>query len=399
MNPFDLVLAQREGSFWFPPAASTFAEETDSFFMQILYISTFFFVIVVAAGIYCVMKYRRRPGYRGDSTALHNNALEIFWTVVPTIVVCWIFARGVYGYIDMMTPPEGDKVEINVNALQWAWSFEYENGAKSDELHVPVGQPVRLIMRSTDVLHSFYVPAFRAKTDIVPGRVNVMWFKPILEGEYTLFCTEYCGDKHSEMLAKVVVHDQKGYDKWLAEAAKPPETPVAHGKWLYERVGCKACHAYEADKGVIIGPNFAGTYGTEFTSTTGKQITVDEEYIRESILKPQAEMRKEFAAASQMPSFQGKLKENEITALTAFIKALEDGELTDDELNAAAPGEGEAEDGTVSEASDGEAAKTTPPAEAADKAAPEAPAEKTDEASEGEAAKEKAEVNEAEDNK
>jgi cytochrome c oxidase subunit II len=329
-SSFPNLLAAREGSFWFPPKASTFAAETDALYMYILYISIFFFVLVVGAMIWCVVKFRRRPGYKGDSTALHNNALEIIWTVIPTIVVCWIFARGVYGYMDMMRPPLADTIDINVTAGQWSWLFEYPNGARSTELHVPNNQAIRLRMRSRDVLHAFYVPAFRAKTDIVPGRVNVMWFKPILEGEFPLYCAEYCGDDHSLMLGKVIVHSEAEYADVMAELAKPPEGPVAYGQWLYERVGCKSCHSIEEGK-VAIGPSFYGDYGSEFTSTSGRQIKVDEEYIRESIMEPQKEMRPEFARASQMPSFQGKLKQEEVVALTAFIQALQDG-LTEDEL-------------------------------------------------------------------
>jgi cytochrome c oxidase subunit 2 len=334
LNPsFPLLLAvDREGSFWFPPKGSTFAEETDVLFMYILYISLFFFVLVVGAMIYCVVKFRRRPGYRGDSSALHNNALEITWTVIPTIIVCWIFARGVYGYMDMMRPP-AETIDINVDALQWAWSFEYPNGAKDSTLHLPVGKAIRLRMRSNDVLHSFYVPAFRAKTDIVPGRVNIMWFKPILEGDFPLYCAEYCGEKHSEMVARVIVHNEEDYNAYLAEAVKPPTNKVAHGKWLYERAGCKACHSLEENK-IQIGPSFYGIYGQEFTSTSGKQIKVDEQYINESILQPQKEMRPEFAKASLMPSFQGKLKTDELDALIAFIQAMQDGVLSDEELGA-----------------------------------------------------------------
>ncbi|MEZ6138188.1 MAG: cytochrome c oxidase subunit II [Pirellulaceae bacterium] len=324
-----LLAVDREGSFWFPPQASTFAQETDALFMYILYISIFFFVLVVGAMVWFAIKFRRRPGYKGDSSALHNNLLEITWTVIPTIIVCWIFARGVYGYMDMIRPPV-ETLDINVEAMQWNWAFQYPNGAKSTELHLPVNQAIRLNMRSTDVLHAFYVPAFRAKTDIVPGRLNTMWFKPIREGKYRLYCAEYCGDKHSEMVADVYVHTQAEYDAWVAKEALPPEHPVAHGQWLYERAGCKSCHSIDGKK--AIGPSFYKDYGTEFTSVKGTQIKVDDLYINESILEPQKEMRPEFASASQMPSFVGKLKVNEINALIAFIKALEDGEISADEL-------------------------------------------------------------------
>lgn len=321
---FPTLLADVNASFWFPPAASSFAEHVDGLYMAILYISAFFFVGVVTTMIVFVIKFRRRPGYEGDSRALHNNALEITWTVIPSLIVCWIFAEGVSGYMDMMTPP-ADTIDINVTARQWDWSFQYPNGAISDQLHVPNNQAIRLNMRSEDVLHAFYVPAFRAKADVVPGRVVEMWFRPILEGEFDLFCAEYCGDLHSGMIKRhgAIVHDQAGYDAWLAEAAKPPLNPVAHGYWLYRRLGCSSCHSTEPGKS-IVGPSFAKSFGKTFKSSTGEDIKFDQQYIRESILEPQAHMREGYQTASQMPSFQGKVNEEQLSALTAFLQALDD---------------------------------------------------------------------------
>lgn len=324
------LIADKNDSFWFPPAASTFAEEVDSLYYYIGIISIVFFVLIVVAMVWFAIQYRRRPGYEGDSRALHNNALEIFWTVVPTLVVIWIFAKGVYGYMDMVKPP-AETIDVNVTARKWSWSFQYPNGAVDSTLHVPVNKASRMLMRSEDALHALFVPAFRCKADVVPGRVTTMWFKPILEGTYDLFCAEYCGDEHSNMITKVTVHSEEDYQKWLVEAAKPPENPVAHGQWLYEKRGCKACHSIEADKR-IVGPSFAKTYGTEQKTSTGESFKVDENYIRESILEPQKKIRESYQNASQMPSFQGKLKDNEITALTLFMAALQDGQLTDEEL-------------------------------------------------------------------
>lgn len=250
---FPLLLAERTSerapgsSFWFPPQASTFAKDVDSLYMYIGYISAFFFVVVVAAMVWFSIKYRRRPGYEGDSTALHNNALEIFWTVVPTIIVVWIFAEGVKGYMDMMTPP-AQTIDVNVTARKWGWTFQYPNGAISDKLHVPINKASKMRLRSEDALHAFYVPAFRCKTDVVPGRVTYAWFQPIMEGTFDLFCAEYCGDEHSNMITTVTVHSEESYQNWLKEAAKPPENIVAHGQWLYERQGCKGCHSMEPGK-------------------------------------------------------------------------------------------------------------------------------------------------------
>jgi cytochrome c oxidase subunit 2 len=351
-----MLFADENATFWFPPKASTFAEETDVFFMYIMYISLFFFVLVVGAMIYFVLKFRRRPGYKGDSSALHNNTLEIAWTVIPTLIVCWIFARGAHGYLDMMQVPP-DTLDINVTAQMWDWSFQYPNGARHPELHIPNNTPIRLRMRSNDVLHSFYVPAFRAKTDVVPGRVNIMWFQPILEGSYDLFCAEYCGEQHSEMIKRkgVIVHSPEDYEKWVADAVKPPTVPVAHGYWLYERMGCKSCHSLQ-DGVKIVGPSFAKSYGSTFKNSKGADVNFDENYIRESILNPQAQYRAGYESASQMPSFQGKLKEDELIALEAFIQAMStqefidavaDGELSDDDkinLGIAEPEEGAAKE-------------------------------------------------------
>ncbi len=335
---FPMMLAENKGSFWFAEPGSTFAAETDFLFMAILWISTFFFVVVVGAMVLFAIKYRRRPGYQGDSTALHNNALEITWTVIPTLIVCWIFARGVTGYIDMVTPP-AETIDINVTARKWSWSFQYPNGAESNELHLPVGKAVRLLMRSDDVLHCFYVPAFRTKADVVPGRVTPLWFEPTLVGEYTLFCAEYCGDDHSRMRAPVTVHSVEDYEKKLVELNKSPDAPVAHGRWLYERRGCKGCHSIEPGK-VVIGPSFAGSWGKEVKdSATGATLKFDEQYVQESIENPQKVMRPEFVKAAQMPSYKGRFKAKEMAAITAFMKALEDGQITPEEESAMPPPE------------------------------------------------------------
>jgi cytochrome c oxidase subunit 2 len=315
-----MLLGDEAASFWFPEKASTFAGEVDFVYDAILYISLFFFALIVIGMVYFVWKYRQRPGYEGSPEALHNNVLEVTWTVIPTLIVVWIFWRGVVGYIDMMTPP-ADTYDIQVKAIRWNWSFTYPNGAISPDLHIPINTPVKLIMRSDDVIHSLYVPAFRAKTDVVPGRLNIMWFEGIKEGIYDLYCTEYCGTKHSVMQTLVHVEPQAKFDAWLAEASKPPTDPVEWGKWLYERQGCKGCHSM--DGSLVVGPSFKGSFGTSLQMSSGETVTMDENYIRTSILNPQKQARTNFAnKINQMNSYQGKLKEEEIGALTAFIKSL-----------------------------------------------------------------------------
>jgi cytochrome c oxidase subunit 2 len=314
------LLADEPASFWFPEQASTFAPEVDFFFHAVLWICIVFFALIVAGMIYFVWKYRQRPGYQGSPEAVHNNALEITWTVIPTLIVVWIFVRGVYGYLDMMSPPT-ETYDIEVKAIRWNWTFKYPNGAISTDLHVPINKPVKLIMRSEDVIHSLFVPAFRAKTDIVPGRLNIMWFQAIKEGSFDLYCTEYCGTKHSLMQALVVVESQEKFDAWLAEASKPPTDPIEWGKWIYERQGCKGCHSL--DGSIVVGPSFKGSFGTSMDMSDGQKVTMDEQYIRNSILNPQSQARANFVAKiNQMNSYAGKLKEEEISALTAFIKSL-----------------------------------------------------------------------------
>ncbi len=253
-------------SYFFPEQASNFAAEVDWFFMALFWISMVFFVGICVATVWFVVAYRKRPGYQGDPKALHNNALEITWTVIPSFIVVWIFGQGVVGYLDMMYAPKGTE-DINVVAQQWAWSFTYPNGAVSaEEVHIPVGRPVKFIMRSQDVLHSLYIPAFRVKQDVVPGRYVSMWFQPLMESEkvpddvlkaaidarakeaaekkvdpkaipwkyselgftpegykyFHLFCTEYCGQKHSMMNVAVVVHPEKDYQNgWQTQPSRP----------------------------------------------------------------------------------------------------------------------------------------------------------------------------------
>ncbi|MCC6509116.1 MAG: cytochrome c oxidase subunit II [Pirellulaceae bacterium] len=318
------VLADVPATFWFPPQASTFAKEVDDFYFLIYYICLAFFIPIVIGMVLFVIWYRRRPGYEGSSLAWHNNLLEVTWTVVPTLIVVWIFVRGTEGYLDMMRPPN-DTIDINVTARKWAWTFQYPNGAISDELHIPVNKAIRLRMRSDDVLHAFFVPAFRCKSDVVPGRVTTMWFQAILTGDFDLYCAEYCGEKHSNMLGLVRVHEEAEYKKWVEEANKPPTgDPVKHGLWLYNRVGCKGCHSLEENK-VVVGPSFSKSFGSEQQMFGGGTQKVDEQYIRTSILEPQKQKRAGFERASQMQSYQGKLKDDEIAALTALIQSLKDG--------------------------------------------------------------------------
>jgi cytochrome c oxidase subunit 2 len=320
---------------WFPEGASSFAPQVDFLFTVILWICIVFFVPIVIAMGYFMWVYRERPGYRGSPEALHNTAIEITWTVVPTIVVVWVFWEGAMGYLDMARIPKGT-VDVNVTAKKWQWAFKYENGGEHDVIPVenssvkelpllvlPVDRDIKMIMRSDDVLHSFYIPAFRAKRDVVPGRYNYMWFHTTKEGLYDLFCTEYCGDNHSQMNAKVKVVSQEEYKKALEKAIQEPEDPLARGQLLYKRQGCSTCHNAGAEGASGPGPSYNGSWGKPVQLESGSEVAFDENYVRESILNPQAKARKGYGKASPMNSYAGKLKDDQIDALITFIKSLE----------------------------------------------------------------------------
>ena len=320
---------------WFPEGASSFAPQVDFLFTVILWICIVFFVPIVIAMGYFMWVYRERPGYRGSPEALHNTAIEITWTVVPTIVVVWVFWEGAMGYLDMARIPKGT-VDVNVTAKKWQWAFKYENGGEHDVIPVenssvkelpllvlPVDRDIKMIMRSDDVLHSFYIPAFRVKRDVVPGRYNYMWFHTTKEGLYDLFCTEYCGDNHSQMNAKVKVVSQEEYKKALDKAIQEPEDPLARGQLLYKRQGCSTCHNAGAEGASGPGPSYNGSWGKPVQLESGAEVAFDENYVRESILNPQAKARKGYGKASPMNSYAGKLKDDQIDALITFIKSLE----------------------------------------------------------------------------
>jgi cytochrome c oxidase subunit 2 len=320
---------------WFPEGASSFAPQVDFLFTAILWICVFFFVPIVIAMGYFMWVYRERPGYRGSPEALHNTAIEITWTVLPTIVVVWVFWEGAMGYLDMARIPKGT-VDVNVTAKKWQWAFKYENGGEHEVIPVenvsakelpllvlPVDRDIKIIMRSDDLLHSFYIPAFRVKRDVVPGRYNYMWFHTTKEGLYDLFCTEYCGDNHSQMNAKVKVVSQEEYKKALEKAIQEPEDPLERGRLLYKRQGCSTCHNAGAEGASGPGPSYNGSWGKSVLLESGTEVAFDENYVRESILNPQAKARKGYGRASPMNSYAGKLKDDQIDALITFIKSME----------------------------------------------------------------------------
>ncbi|MCH7949810.1 MAG: cytochrome c oxidase subunit II [Candidatus Dadabacteria bacterium] len=309
---------------WIPEAASNLASKVDGLLLVITFISIFFFVLISAVLIYFAVKYRRRSDDEETPYITGNQTLEIIWTVIPSILLILLFVYGFVVYKDMRTPPK-DAVDITVTGKQWLWTFEYYNGKKTlNELYVRQNRPVRMVMRADDVIHSFFVPAFRVKQDLMPGRYTQLWFTPTKIGTFDIFCAEYCGTGHSKMLGKVIVLSPEAYDIWEKGVAVDGGEAVASlppaelGEKLYKGKSCNACHS--VDGSVVIGPSFKGLYEREGELEDGASYTADENYIMQSILEPQEQIVKGFQPV--MPSFKGILSDAEITAIIAYIKTL-----------------------------------------------------------------------------
>jgi cytochrome c oxidase subunit 2 len=308
------------GSVFLPPAGSTIASDVDPLWNFIFYVSVILFALVGGAIVFFLVRYRRRTEGELTSGVDHNLPLEIVWTAVPTVLILIVFVWGFKGFLKMQVPP-GDAIEVKVTGQRWFWTFDYPDGVNSvNELVVPVDKPVKLLMSSTDVIHSFYVPNFRIKMDVVPNRYTITWFEATRTGDYNLFCTEYCGKGHSEMLGVVRVVNEREYDEWLEKSTSGEGMTLEEfGKSLYTRKACNTCHSLDGSK--LVGPSFKGAYGRLAIFKDGTQLTIDENYIRESILNPQAKVAAGYDPV--MPSYQGILKDRQIDALIAYIRSLQ----------------------------------------------------------------------------
>lgn len=309
------------GDFWLPEAASSIAPEVDSLFILVTWLSAFFLAGVTVTMLYFVYRYRRKGPEERPVPVEESTLLEISWIVVPTILVLLIFNWGFKSFVTMHTSPSGS-YEIQVRAQQWNFLFEYPNGVTSDTLYVPRGEQVRMRMSSADVLHAFYIPAFRVKQDILPNRYTSVWFEATERGEYDLFCAEYCGRDHADMNKVVRVVSQGDFQEWLESAGTPDDIPLPKlGNQLYSQRGCQSCHSLDGSQKV--GPTFQGLYGTEeHQMSDGSTVTVDENYLRESILEPGAKIVEGYD--NLMPGSYSNLSERELSGLIAFIKEQSD---------------------------------------------------------------------------
>ncbi|PCC72630.1 cytochrome c oxidase subunit 2 [Nannocystis exedens] len=306
------------------PAASANAEALDTLYIFFWILCGIAFVGMIGVQAYFMWKYRKPAhGHAKTSPLTHNGKLEFIWSAIPTFFFVILFAWGEIEYMKQVTPPP-DALDVRVTGQKWSWTIEYpevKGCSLTNDLYVPVGQPMRLTMTSMDVIHSFYLPAFRLKKDVVPGRYTVLWFEATKPGLYPLMCTEYCGDEHSSMVGRVHVVPQEEYGAVLAKACElkqgDTESTEDFGARVLTRGGCASCHT--TDGTVKTGPSFKGLFGKTETLADGSTVTVDENYIRESILEPNAKIVSGFSP--QMPSFAGRFDDKQIAALIAYIKA------------------------------------------------------------------------------
>jgi len=302
-------------------AASQTAGQIDNVFIFILSIGIFFFLVTQGALIYFVIRYKKRKGDPDRETPYitESRTLERIWIIVPSILVLAIFYYGYVVFMKVKTPIQGAS-EVNVVASQWLWKFRYPDGrVVVNELRVPLGKPVQLTMTSTDVIHSFYVPDYRVNQDILPGRYTYLWFTPDKTGEFVVFCNQYCGVGHSEMLAKIIVMPQADYDRWLTGAPAAGGAPLAgRGEQLVKNSGCLACHS--TDGTLKVGPTLKGLYGSSVALADGSAVLADDNYMKESLYEPGAKVVKGFP--NVMPTFKGVLTDDDVTAVIAYIKTL-----------------------------------------------------------------------------
>jgi cytochrome c oxidase subunit II len=300
----------------FPEQASSFAARVDALYFFLIAITTFFVTLIFSLVIYFAAKYRRRSEAERPRPVATDVRLEILWTVIPLILVMISFAWGARLYLTMSEAPV-DAMEIRAVGRQWMWKFQHPTGSREiNQLHVPIGTPIKIILASEDVVHSFYVPAFRVKMDVVPGRYTAAWFEATKEGAFHLFCAEYCGTQHSGMIGRVVVMKPADYQRWLS-GSSGDEPPAVAGEALFKQRGCAGCHALQSG---AMGPSLRGLFGSRVKLQSGQTITADEAYIRESILNPKAKIVAGYQPI--MPTFQGQLGEEQLHQLIAYLKSL-----------------------------------------------------------------------------
>ena len=304
----------------FPEQASTMAHKVDRLYLFELGVAVGFTALICALILYFGVKYRR--GSRADrGNPPQSNLLELMWAALPLVLSMVMFAWGADLYFDQQTGPdnsarEREELDIEVVGKQWMWKIRHPWRCRAiKQLHVPLGYVVRLRMISEDVIHSFYVPEFRIKQDVLPGRYSTMWFQPSKTGTFHLFCAEYCGTEHSRMIGEVIVQTPAEYSAWVSgETGEPAEV---RGRRLFEQHGCLSCHRGEDSSR---GPSLAGVFGRQVALSSGQAVVADEAYLRESILNPRAKVVAGYQPV--MPTYQGQIAEGDVLELIAYLKSL-----------------------------------------------------------------------------
>jgi cytochrome c oxidase subunit 2 len=300
----------------FPESASTIAGRVDALYFFLVAIAAFFSLLIAGLIVYYAIRFRRRSADSVGARIHGGLVLEITWTVIPLLITMVIFIWGASVFFAMATPP-GETLNIYVVGKQWMWKFQHLDGQREiNELHVPVGRPVKLIMTSEDVIHDFFVPAFRVKADVVPGRYTHVWFEPTKPGRYHLFCAEYCGTRHSGMTGSVVVLEPEAYQVWLSGGVQEGSLAAA-GEKLFNDLACNTCHRPDA-RGR--GPVLNTLFGETQILHNGERVIVDEAYLRESILQPGAKITAGYQPV--MPTFQGLVTEEGLLELIEYVKSL-----------------------------------------------------------------------------
>jgi cytochrome c oxidase subunit 2 len=297
-----------------PERASSMAGQVDAIYIFLLVVCGMVALLVFTCLLYFAARYRSRAGVQAEQID-GSTPLELTWSIIPLCVFMVFFAWGALVFFKQRTPPR-DATEVYVVAKQWMWKLEHAEGQREiNELHVPVGRDVKLIMTSQDVIHSFYVPVFRMKQDVLPGRYTVAWFRATKPGTYHLFCAEYCGTQHSGMIGSIVVMEPAQYEAWMSGGPAGPLS--ATGEKIFAELGCSTCHRSDAQGR---GPNLQGVFGKPVLLEDGRTVVADENYVRECILDPGAKRVKGFQPI--MPTFQGLVSEEQVNALVAYVKSL-----------------------------------------------------------------------------
>jgi len=300
-----------------PERAASFAGEVDALFLFILSVTGVFALGIWVALIFLAVRYRRRSEADRPAEIHGSLVLELTWTIIPLLLMSVMFVWGAKVYFQLNRPPD-DAMTVSVVGKRWMWKIQQPTGQREiNELHVPIGRAVKLVITSEDTIHSFFVPAFRIKKDAVPGRYNLAWFRATKVGTYHLFCAEYCGTEHARMTGRVVVMEPDAYQTWLA-GGPAPESPVVAGEKLFTELNCITCHRPDS---AGRGPVLAGIFGRPVKLASGDTVVADEAYVRESIVTPAAKVA--FGYQPVMPTFQGQVSEEQLIALIAYIQSLQ----------------------------------------------------------------------------